>query len=62
MRVHGKTHERTQQVNDDRVDDDDNDDDEVEDDDPKSISRASRFAGQQSVGVSALRVRLWVRV
>lgn len=62
MRVHGETHEGTQQVNDYRIDDDDNDDDEVEYDDPNSISRASRFAGQQSVWVSALRVRLWVRV
>lgn len=33
MGVHGKTHEGTQQVNDDRVEDDDNDD-EVEYDDP----------------------------
>lgn len=34
IRVHGETHEGTQQVNDDRLDDDDNNDDEAEDDDP----------------------------
>lgn len=41
MRVHGETHEGTQQVNDDRVDDDDKDDDEVEDDDPNWVHQQS---------------------